>query len=79
MKFVAALYCSVSSIMSNDQKIVCALTHLCAPTSTYMKLYYDKVQTGLSVGSWGNFAQELKNIYGQRDDKKRAKKELMAL
>jgi len=44
-----------------------------------MKLYYDKVQTGLSVGSWGNFAQELKNIYRQRDDKKGAKKELTAL
>jgi len=44
-----------------------------------MKLYYDKVQTGLSVGSWGNFAQELKNIYKQRDDKKGAKKELTAL
>jgi len=44
-----------------------------------MKSYYNKVQAGLSIGSWGNFAQELKNIYGQRDDKKRAKKELMAL
>jgi len=30
-----------------------------------MKSYYDKVQAGLSVGSWGDFAQELKNIYGQ--------------
>ena len=44
-----------------------------------MKLYYDKVQAGLSVGSWENFAQELKNIYGQRDNKEGAKKELMAL
>ena len=44
-----------------------------------MKLYYDKVQVGLSVGSWGDFAQELKNIYRQWDDKKGAKKELTAL
>jgi len=44
-----------------------------------MKSYYDKVQAGLSIGSWGNFAQELKNIYGQRDDKEEAKKELTAL
>ena len=44
-----------------------------------MKSYYDKVQAGLSVGSWGNFAQELKNIYRQQDDKKGAKKELMVL
>jgi len=26
---------------------------------------YDKVQAGLSIGSWGNFVQELKNIYRQ--------------
>ena len=44
-----------------------------------MKLYYDKVQVGLSVGSWGDFAQELKNIYRQWDNKERAKKELMVL
>jgi len=60
-----ALYCLVSSIISDDQKIICALIYLRAPTSTYMKSYYDKVQTGLSVGSWGDFVQELKNIYGQ--------------
>jgi len=45
-----ALYCLASSIISDDQKIICALTCLCTPTSTYMKSYYDKVQTGLSVG-----------------------------
>ena len=44
-----------------------------------MKSYYDKVQAGLSIGSWGNFVQELKNIYRQWDDKERAKKELIAL
>jgi len=74
-----ALYCSASGIVADNQKIVCALTRLCAPASTYMKSYYDKVQAGMDVSSWGDFAQELKNIYGQRDDKERAKKELMAL
>jgi len=74
-----ALYCLASGIISDDQKIICTLTHLYAPTSTYMKSYYNKVQTGLSVSSWGDFAQELKNIYGQRDDKEGAKKELMVL
>jgi len=38
-----ALYCSASGITTDDQKIVCALTRLCAPASTYMKSYYDKV------------------------------------
>ena len=44
-----------------------------------MKVYFDKVQSGANLGSWSDFAQELKNIYGQRDDKKGAKKELTAL
>ena len=60
-----ALYCLVSGITIDDQKIIYALTRLRAPTSTYMKLYYDKVQAGQSVESWGNFVQELKNIYRQ--------------
>jgi len=60
-----ALYCSASGIILDNQKIICTLIRLHAPASTYMKSYYNKVQAGLSVGSWGDFAQELKNIYGQ--------------
>jgi len=41
-----ALYCSASGITANDQKIMCALTRLRAPASTYMKSYYNKVQAG---------------------------------
>ena len=74
-----ALYCLASSIIHDDQKIVCALTCLCAPASIYIKVYFNKVQSGANLGSWSNFVQELKNIYGQRDDKKGAKKELTAL
>jgi len=44
-----------------------------------MKSYYNKVQTEQGVGSWGDFAQELKNIYRQRDDKEGAKEELTVL
>ena len=74
-----ALYCVACGIIADNQKIVCVLTCLHAHTSTYMKLYYDKIQAGMDVGSWGNFAQELKNIYGQRDNKEEAKKELIVL
>jgi len=74
-----ALYCSALSIICDDQKIVHALTCLHTPASTYMKVYFDKVQSEANLGSWSDFAQELKNIYGQRDDKERAKKELTAL
>jgi len=58
---------------------MCALTRLHAPASTYIKSYYDKVQAGQSVGSWGDFVQKLKNIYGQRDNKEGVKKELTVL
>ena len=51
-----ALYCLASGIIADDQKIICALTCLHAPTSTYMKSYYDKVQAGQGIGSWGDFA-----------------------
>jgi len=51
-----ALYCLASGIIADDQKIVCTLTRLRAPTSTYMKSYYDKVQAGQGIGSWGDFA-----------------------
>ena len=44
-----------------------------------MKSYYDKVQAEQGIGSWDNFAQKLKNIYEQRDNKEGAKKELIAL
>ena len=50
------LYCSASGITVDDQKIVCVLTRLRAPTSTYMKSYYNKVQARQGVGSWGDFA-----------------------
>jgi len=38
-----ALYCSASSIIHDDQKIVCAFTCLHAPASIYMKAYFNKV------------------------------------
>ena len=74
-----ALYCLASGIIADDQKIVCTLTRLRAPASTYMKSYYDKVQAGQGVRSWGDFVQKLKNIYKQRNNKERAKKKLMVL
>jgi len=46
-----ALYCLASSIIADDQKIMCTLTRLCAPTSTYIKSYYDKVQAGQGIES----------------------------
>jgi len=44
------LYCLASGIIMDNQKIVCTLTRLHTPASTYMKSYYDKVQAGQGVG-----------------------------
>ena len=74
-----ALYCLASGVILDNQKIIYALTYLYTSASIYMKSYYNKVKAGLSVGSWGKFVQELKNIYGQWDNKERVKKELMVL
>ncbi|KAF9441575.1 hypothetical protein P691DRAFT_791118 [Macrolepiota fuliginosa MF-IS2] len=74
-----ALFCAASGVVTDQQKIICALTCLCAPASTYMKDYFAKVQNGQGLGNWDDFTKELKNIYGQRDDKEGAKKELTAI
>ncbi|KAJ3577041.1 hypothetical protein NP233_g61 [Leucocoprinus birnbaumii] len=74
-----ALYCSATGIINDHQKIVCALTRLRAPATTYMKAYFNNVQENLDLGTWDSFVQELKSIYGQRDDKEGAKKELTQL
>jgi len=46
-----ALYYLASGIIADDQKIICALTCLYAPASTYMKSYYDKVQARQGIRS----------------------------
>ena len=74
-----ALYYLAFGIILDNQKVIYAFICLCAPASTYIKLYYNKVKAGLSVGSWSDFAQELKNIYRQWDNKEKAKKKLMVL
>jgi len=51
-----ALYCLVSGIIVDDQKIMYALTRLHTFASTYIKSYYDKMQAGQDVGSWGDFS-----------------------
>ena len=58
---------------------MCAFTYLHALASTYIKAYFDKAQSRANLDSRSKFAQELKNIYRQKNNKKRAKKELTAL
>ncbi|OSX63664.1 hypothetical protein POSPLADRAFT_1055731 [Postia placenta MAD-698-R-SB12] len=49
------------------------------PAHQYMKSYYVKMREGKDLGTWKAFVAELAQIYGQRDDKEGAKKEITAL
>ena len=66
-------------IVTDKQKIVTALSRLEGAAQKYMGSYYELVEQGAYTGTWEHFKGELKAIYGQRDDKEGAKKELAAL
>lgn len=65
-------------IVTDKQKIVTALSRL-EGAQKYMGSYYELVEQGAYTGTWENFKHELRAIYGQRDDKEGAKKELTTL
>lgn len=73
------LYCSATGNVTDQQKIVCALTRIRAPAQKYVKSYFDKNRKGEDLGTWNQFVNELTQLYGQRDDKEGAKKEITAL
>lgn len=73
------LYCSASGVVTDHHKVVCALTRLRSPATTYMKSYFDKNRQGEDLGSWDEFVGELSAIYGRRDDKEGAKEEITQL
>ena len=74
-----SLWCAHEGITTDKQKIVTALSRLQGPAHKYMESYYDRVGRNLDLGSWDDFVDELAQIYGQRDDKEGAKKEITAL
>lgn len=73
------LWIAHEGIVTDHQKIVTALSRLEGPAAKYMSHYYDKVESGENTGTWAMFKDELRSIYGQRDDKEGAKKELTSL
>ncbi|KAI0323537.1 hypothetical protein GY45DRAFT_1211245, partial [Cubamyces sp. BRFM 1775] len=74
-----SLWCAHEGITTDKQKIVTALSRLQGPAHKYMASYYDRVGRGQDLGTWDAFMDELAQIYGQRDDKEGAKKEITAL
>lgn len=73
------LYCTAIGNVTDNQKIITALTRLRAPAQKYVKSYFDKNRLNQDLGTWENFVKELTQLYGQRDDKEGAKKEITAL
>ena len=76
---LVTLWISHEGVTDDQKRIVVALSLLKGAAHKYMSSYYDKLEAGQSVGTWANFKNELVQIYGQRDDKEGAKKELTAL
>ncbi|KAH9885625.1 hypothetical protein C8Q73DRAFT_749182 [Cubamyces lactineus] len=74
-----SLWCAHEGITTDKQKIVTTLSRLQGPAHKYMASYYDRVGRGQDLGTWDAFMDELAQIYGQRDDKEGAKKEITAL
>ncbi|EED78033.1 predicted protein [Postia placenta Mad-698-R] len=73
------LWCEHEGVATDKQRIVTALSKLQGPAHQYMKSYYVKMREGKDLGTWKAFVAELAQIYGQRDNKEGAKKEITAL
>ena len=54
------LFCSASGIVTDHQKIVCALARLRSPATVYLKKYFDDNTAGKDLGEWTKFVKELK-------------------
>ena len=74
-----SLWCAHEGIVTDKQKIVTALSKLQGPAHKYMESYYQRIGKNEDLGSWDTVMDELTQIYGQRDDKEGAKKEITAL
>lgn len=74
-----SLFFMNQEIDSDKKKILMALYRLKGPAHQYMGSYYDKVRQQKDLGTWDDFVEELEAIYGQRDDKEGAKKEIAQL
>ncbi|PSR78233.1 hypothetical protein PHLCEN_2v7490 [Hermanssonia centrifuga] len=73
------LWCEHEGVATDKQRIVTALSKLQEPAHQYMMSYYVRMCKGKDLGTWKGFVNELAQIYGQRDDKEGAKKEITAL
>ncbi|PSR87271.1 hypothetical protein PHLCEN_2v5205 [Hermanssonia centrifuga] len=73
------LWCEHEGVATDKQHIVTALSKLQGPAHQYIMSYYVRMRKGKDLGTWKGFVNELAPIYGQRDDKEGAKKEITAL
>lgn len=73
------LWCEHEGVQTDKQRIITALSRLEGPAHQYCSDYYAKLCQKEDVGTWANFVSELNMVYGQRDDKEGAKKEIEAL
>jgi hypothetical protein len=74
-----SLWCNSQGIATDQQKIMTALTWLEGAAAKYMQPWYNKNTLGQPLGLWSDFVLELQGIYGMRDEKAGARKEIEQL
>jgi hypothetical protein len=74
-----SLWCNSQGVATDQQKIMTALTRLEGAAAKYMQPWYNKNTLGQPLGLWSDFVLELQGIYGMRDEKAGARKEIEQL
>ena len=67
------------NIVTDRHQITVAMNRLSGAAAHYMEPWIKKLTSGKTIGTWDDFVNELTVVYGQRDEKEGAKKELTAL
>src|SRR5258707_2287966 len=74
-----SLYCAISGIITDANRIAFALSRLRSPATKYVQSYFNKINNKQDIGSWDEFVKQLTNLYGKRDEKEGAKDEITKL
>ena len=74
-----SIYFKYMGVQDDKQKITLMMYQLTGPAKQYMANYSINITKGNPLGTMATFEKDLRNIYGQRDDKEGARDELTEL
>jgi len=70
------LYFGAHKNVTDEEKIICALSYLRGKAAESAKLYSTKAGAGQPLGTWAEFVQKLNSIYGLRNETQHARQSL---